>query len=68
MYVCGGGHDASQTWNTRLAGIMPVVGSAPVEFEKQTCRHAVKLSPAVQCLVKEAARTVGHVVSSLLLG
>lgn len=35
---------------------------APVEFKKLTRRHAVKLSPALQCSVGEAALAVGDIV------
>lgn len=41
---------------------MPVVGSAPAEFEKLTRRHVVRLSPTMQCSVREAALAVGDVV------
>ncbi|CAG06636.1 unnamed protein product [Tetraodon nigroviridis] len=41
---------------------MPVVETAPAEFEKPTRRHGVKLNPAVACSVEEAALAVGNVV------
>lgn len=37
---------------------------ATIEFEKLTRCHAVKLSPAVQCSVEDAALSVGDVVGA----
>ena len=45
-----------------LFGVMPMVGTAPADFEKLTRCLSVKLHPVVQCLVEAAALAVGHVV------
>ena len=41
---------------------MPVAEVVPTEFEKLTCRHAIRFFPAVQCSVEQAGLAVGEVV------
>ncbi|TWW74450.1 hypothetical protein D4764_14G0004530 [Takifugu flavidus] len=46
----------------RLVGVIPVVATAPVEFEKLTRRHAVKVLPVAAVFVEEVSYAVGEVV------